>query len=245
MAIERLPEGDRLEGRRLFAAFLAAWAQLRTYLESYYMCPGQARDIRADNARIELLVAVDMPGQAAEAVVTTVAHLVGLPSDESASQPIPRMLLQRLLKDHNDLLATTGVQGVFADEGFNLRGALGPSVVPRQCLDDVPWADEASVRGLMVTGTPGGGPALSEEAAARELDQVAGLFSRFVYSAQADPALVAAMARAREREAAELAALADADRIQRVSARILDSISLLNYLKCPRCRAPFVVGSPY
>ena len=52
IAIERLPEGDRLEGRRLFKDFLVAWTQLRDYLESYYMCPGQARDLRADNAQI-------------------------------------------------------------------------------------------------------------------------------------------------------------------------------------------------
>ncbi len=56
-----------------------------------------------------------------------------------------------------------------------------------------------------------------------QVDGVAGLFSRWVPEAIVDPAVAAA---ARMREAVELAALAEADRVARVAARISDQVHM-------------------
>jgi hypothetical protein len=104
VALERLPEGDRFEGRQLLKEFLDAWKEVRETLEFYDACGNEVAAVGMDNMRIENLVGLD-DGSEADAVVLTVGRLTGLPGEElEPSNPVPRMLIKRLFKDHNDMV---------------------------------------------------------------------------------------------------------------------------------------------
>jgi len=246
-ALERLPRGDRETGWNLLRDFLEAWAELRLGLATYDMCPAEARAVGAMGAAIEPLVAQEAAaaaeegggrggrgGEAASGVVVMVAHLVGLPGEEAVpSNPVPRMLAGRLLKDSNAVAGSTGVAAVLADPFFNLRGALGGGAPPAVRASDVPWLDDAAAVGMLVTGAKAG---LEGDAMDREVDDVVGCFARW---SSENAALRSAQEwqEAAAARAAEEAALARGDRLHRVRLRIIEDEL---YIRCPRCRNPFV-----
>jgi hypothetical protein len=216
-AIERLPEGDRAEGWARFNEFLEVWGELRPTLVKYDMCPNEERALGDAGAAIEPLAIDDTkPGT----VAVLVAHLAGLVGEELVPcNPIPRMLEQRLLKDHNRFVSSETSSELVRDPCFNLFGALGDDesrceVAP----SDVPWTDDAAVRGLLVTGAYGV-EGWGEGAMVQEIDNVTGMFARWVSVCKdAEAAAIAARRTANE---AALQGMVEADRIRQFRQRMI------------------------
>jgi hypothetical protein len=155
-----------------------------------------------------------------EGHVVTVADVTGL-AEEDVTQPLPRLLIKRLLPDNASSLGGH-VEELLQDPEFNRRRALGDEILTVR-LADAPWEDDETARSMLVTGdfTAPGGDNGDVDA---ELESVIRSFARWVPDAapaQANEAAnVAANVQATRNDPNELynmlfaAAEADARRLQ-------------------------------